>query len=398
MKKKNKLDLNKVVQIAMGAVFGGVIGFFVTRFIDKGPYNKPNGYGFILIFSFIAVYYLSVIIHELTHFLTFRAYGTEMRLLIMGPFIFNKIDDKWRFKFKFTGAFFMGGIAMPNLEVIDNEEKFERFRKVFARVLIAAPLSNLILNLIVIAATVVLNKNVQSEVWRNYISFIAIGATFISLFLNLSSFIKNDLVIGDYRAYFEVLKERDFAYICIYQYLVISSKYLVDDKKYIMQNICMLLENALEKKSFNNYIIGIVDNMLNDYLTGKIEELPETGKKYVDFTVDNCDELLEAYVNMELPLVFVHKIILYFSLEEASKAKALELYNKITLLVKHKTKVLKYYDLRSRHALGLENTLEYISHMENMKTSSLYELWRMFQWYYSDELKILNRIGSGKQA
>lgn len=389
IKKGKKFDLNIVLQVIIGFIFGGGFGFILVLFIEKGVSNMDLGYKVLMFISFIVIYYGSVMIHELTHFVTFVAYGTEMRLLIMGPFIFIKKNNKWKFNFKFTRVFALGGIAMPNLGVIDNDEKFEKLRKAFARVLIAAPLSNIILNIIVIIAATIGYKYATTEVWKNYILFIAVSTTFVSLFINLTSLIKNDLVIGDYRAYYEVLKKRDFAFVCFYQYLMISDKYEEEHKKYLIENVSIYLEAQLNNKSFNTYAIGILDNIINDYLLGKLEELPNVVKEYIDFAFANCEDLLKAYTNPEHPLILLHHIVLYYSIEDCSKLKAVELYNKITSLIKHKTKVLGYYNLRSRHVLRFEDNLKFLSQKKNIRTSSLFELFSMFDWYYSDEMKML---------
>ena len=389
MKKRKKINLSTVLQVIIGMILGAGFGFILASFMYKGVSNKPLGYKALLLISFIVIYYGSVIIHECTHFATFVAYETEMRLLVMGPFIFIKKNNKWKFKFKFTGAFAFGGIAMPNLDVIDNNEKFERFRKAFAKVLIAAPLSNIIMNIIVIIVAAIGYKYATTEFSKNYIFFVAISTTFVSLFISLSSLIKNDLVIGDYRAYYEVLKKKEFAYVCFYQYLMISDKYEAKDKSYLIENVSLYIEVELNKRSYNTYVIGTVDNILNDYLLGKIAELPNVVKEYIDFASANCEELLNAYINTEHPLILLHHIVQYYNTEEATKLRAVELYNKITLIVKHKTKVLKYYNLRSRHILGFEDNIKFLSDKKNIRTSSLFELFRMFDWYYNDEMKAL---------
>ena len=392
VKKRKKVNLNTILQICLGLILGAGIGYIFAISTGKKILNKPSGYGVLLVITFMVIYYGSVIIHELTHFITFVAYGIKMRLLVVGPFIFIKRNNKWKFILKFTGVFALGGIAMPNLDVIDNDEKFERYRNIFAKVLIAAPLSNVVLNIIVIIASVISYRFTQSELWKSYILFIAVITTFISLFLNLSSLIKNDLVVGDYRAYHEVLKDRDFSFVCFYQYLIISDKYKEKDKKYLTENISRYIEAALRNESFNTYVISTVDNILNDYLLEKIEELPEAAKQYIDFASENCEELLKAYPNPEHPLILLHHIVLYYTMEESAEERAVELYNKVTSVIKHNTKVLKYYDLRSKHVLGLEDNLKFISERKNIRTSSLYELFNLFDWYYSDEMKMLERF------
>jgi len=393
---KKKVNLSTILQVILGMLAGGSIGFILPAFIFKKVTNRPTGYGVLIVLTFIIIYYASVIIHELTHFITFAAYGTEMKLLVMGPFIFIKSNEKWKFKLKFTAAFALGGIAMPNLEVIDSDEKFERYRRVFAKVLIAAPLANVAVNIIVIIASVIGYKYTQVEVWKNYILFAAIMTTIISLFINISSLIKNDLVIGDYRAYYEVLKKRDFSFVCFYQYLMISNKYKAEDKKYLIDNISTYLEASLNNKSFNTYAIGTVDNMLNDYLLGKIEELPPVVKEYIEFASENCEELLKAYPSPEHPLILLHHIVLYYSSDQYTKDRAVQLYYKLTAIINHKTKVLQYYNLRSRHILGFEDNFSFISDKKNIRTSSLYELMSMFDWYYSDEMQLLERFSENK--
>jgi hypothetical protein len=123
-----------------------------------------------------------------------------------------------------------------------------------------------------------------------------------------------------------------------------------------------------------------------------VEEFSQVIEKYIDFVVKKCEDLLKAFLIKEHPLILLHHMVLYYSGKGGYKDRAMDLYNKIITLASHKTKVLKYYDLRSRHILGIEDNLKFITEKKNIRSSSLYELWKMFSWYYEDEIKMLENF------
>ncbi|MGL5316480.1 MAG: site-2 protease family protein, partial [Peptostreptococcaceae bacterium] len=120
--------------ILLSYLFGYTVSYLMESLIG---YSKIGAHIITFCTIFLLTYYVAVAVHELTHFIVFRINKIEMRGLIIGPFIFIKTNDKWRFKFKVTKIFFAGGIAIPDIDIIENNEGFNNFRRSFAKALIA---------------------------------------------------------------------------------------------------------------------------------------------------------------------------------------------------------------------------------------------------------------------
>ena len=342
---------------------------------------------------FIVTYYFAVAVHELTHFAVFKINKIDMRCLVIGPFIFLNTNNKWVFKFKFTKLFFAGGIAIPDIDVIQDDKDLSRFREGFAKALISAPIVSIILNLLFAILTFISLDNVSNDVFNKYMLIILILLSLITLLITISSMIKNEIAIGDYQAYFSTKKDIDFVVINLYQYIMFSTKYTTfESRKYLIAFLDEYFQVSYENKVVNLYLISCIDNMLHDYLTDKIDYLPKGAIQYINFSIENYKLIYDNLKQKEVPSIYFHNLVLYLSLNKNTKYYASEFYSNIHRVINISSPVIKYYNLRTTHLLGLENNSDYICDKYNIKTSSLYELLSLFEWYYDNEYYLCNKL------
>ncbi|MGL5313639.1 MAG: hypothetical protein ACRC92_10365, partial [Peptostreptococcaceae bacterium] len=302
-------------------------------------------------------------------------------------------NDKWRFKFKVTKIFFAGGIAIPDIDIIENNEGFNNFRRSFAKALIAAPIGSIIFNIAFLFITIVTKLLLHNKMLNGYMLVILINLSIITLMITLSSLMKNEIAIGDYQAYFLTKKNTNFVLINLYQYIIFSTKYTkLESRSYLIDNLDKYFKDCTLTRIIDLYLISSVDNILYDYLTGKIDILPEGAKDYINFSIENYSLICKSLKQKEVPSIFLHHIVLYLALNKETRHYATEFYSNISRIIKINTPILKYYDLRTNHLLGLQNNVDYLSDRTNIKTSSLYELLSLFEGYYDDEHYLYNKI------
>lgn len=387
-----KINFKKYTPYILGGLFGGAIGFSFAFFDDKNNIIS-NINIFELCLFFLLAYYVAVVVHELTHFIVFKINKINMRALLIGPLIFIKKDSKWTFKFKFTKIFSAGGIAIPDIDIISNEKDFVTFRNGFSKALIAAPIASIIFNIVFALLTFIFKSLFNSPIINHYMNIFLIMLSLATLLITISSMMKNEIAIGDYQAYFAAKKDRNFVLLNLYQYIMFSTKYnTMESKSFLIENLDKYFEEASKSKLIDLYLLSSVDNILYDYLTDKIDSIPQGAKNYIDFTMDNLDLIYDKLKQKEVPSIFLHHIVFYLAFIKDNKVDAIEFYSKISRKIKVDTPILKYYDLRANHLLGLQNNFSYISDKTNIKTSSLYELLSLFDNYYEDEYSLYDKI------
>lgn len=376
--------------------FSYILGYIISYILNFSVYfsaykSNINITHFYIIL--VLTYYIAITIHELIHFIVFKINKINMRGLIIGPFIFIKMNNKWKFNFKITKIFFAGGIAIPDIDIIENIKDLNKFRNSFAKALIAAPVGNILFNILFILITIITKVSTQNEILNSYMLTILILLSIITLAITISCLIKNEFIIGDYQAYFEIKKDFNFALIQAYQYIMFSTKYITyDSRKYLMDKLNDYHELSTINHIVNSNIISSVDNILYDYLTGKIDILPKGTIDYINFSIANYKLIYDTLKQKEVPSIFLHHIVLYLALNKETKHNATEFYSYISTIIKINTPVIKYYDMRTNHLLGLQNNIDYLSNRVNIKTSSLYELLSLFEGYYEDEYYLYNKI------
>ena len=141
MKKTKKTKQLSKTTIISG-IIGGIIGLFITPITHsikriEGFISPPF---YIVILIIVTTYFLAVMLHEFGHSISFVRNGIKMRAIIFMNFMLIKEDEKWKLKLIKNNT--MGGIAVPEIKGIKDEEDFLSKQKGFANALIAGPLAS----------------------------------------------------------------------------------------------------------------------------------------------------------------------------------------------------------------------------------------------------------------
>lgn len=130
--------LNKAASV-IGIVAGGAAWYWWRLWIEANhvPYAEvPISVGVIFLAGFLAV-----LVHELGHTLTGVALGMKLRTFRAGPFVFQKLEGNWEFKFHLAGI--LGDTGGTG--VVPTSPKLPLWHDVC--VALAGPLANLVLGL-----------------------------------------------------------------------------------------------------------------------------------------------------------------------------------------------------------------------------------------------------------
>ncbi|MFP4661102.1 MAG: M50 family metallopeptidase [Halanaerobiales bacterium] len=378
-------------------LIGGISGFFAGYFFTNYELSIPAEYTalpfYIEIMIFIFTYIIAVLAHELGHFFVFIRNGIKMRALFVTLFIFKKEDEKWKFRINPNSITASGGIAIPDLEVVEDSDEFKRLQKAYAKVMLAGPLTSIFFCIVVLLITVPIFLTISSVIIKSVLFMFSASIVVITLFIIISSLLKTEMVVGDFPAYKIAKNDNFLVAMQLYQYAMFSTDYedVRRNNDYLRSLIVEGLYEKLEKEDIHVYTMNIIDTLIVEYLSGVIDSLPEAVDEYVDFLIDN-NEAFEVVKTSEYARILWFHIIRLLYEKRDQKEKAVELFYRIKGMIDEKSSINKYLTKQAEHLLGIDDNSDFLKDKKNINLSSADSLYKNFEGYYSDEIKLNKAI------
>ncbi len=247
-----------------------IIGFVFTYLVYIGLWTRLiDGFSNVPFWLYLLlipiVFYITLTLHELGHLIAFRVQGIRIRALYLTVFVFYKDEKSWHFKFVPKLWVLFGGLVVPDLPQIKNEEEMNQVVKKFAISLMAAPIvtiSVMSLSILVFFFTWVFSSFV---LWFGIITIFMIYTTLLSILYIYTFKLNTKHLYGDFVAYRKMKDDPLFQFAEIYQYLSFSLS--EDHHSYIYQKAQSLIE---AQPKLNHQIFLIVTIMA--YLDGVIHQ------------------------------------------------------------------------------------------------------------------------------
>lgn len=393
-KNKNKKDKDKK-KISKSTIIcgliGGIAGFLIASSSDliqviEGFIKLPS---YINVVIFILTFILAVTLHEFGHAFSFIRNGIKMRAIIFTIFILIKEDGKW--KFRIIGNKSLGGIAIPEIEGIKDEEDFILKQKGFANALIAGPKTSFIACVVLTAVGLLIIKLTTNIYIRSGLLLFIISLGVITFTILATSFMKNDMVVGDFPAYKMAKKDTYFTAIQLYNYGYFSSQpeNSRNENIYLRELILKELTEKYKKQDTHWYTISMIDTIIVEYLAGFLEELPVVAKDYINFILETPELLSEIRTTGTKEILYFHLIILLHKNEE-TRQQSFKLYEELTDTIKPDTPKRKYLFRQIEHILGIADNKDYLMDKKNIVTSDMHFIYKNFHGFYMDEIKGLH--------
>ncbi|QWB95700.1 M50 family metallopeptidase [Mycoplasmatota bacterium] len=189
----------------------------------------------------IASFYVTLFIHEMTHFLVFYFMHVKLRALYLTIFIFYKSKKGWRFTIDPHLWILFGGLVVPDLDKIDSDEKYDKTIDAFSKSLIGAPIATISFALITFISFFFILAFSTSPLFIaiSFVSFVFI--TLLSLIYIRSFSIATQHIFGDFAAHKKVKEDPWFQLAQLIQYQSFS----------------------LENHDFNTYLFNRAVKLLN---------------------------------------------------------------------------------------------------------------------------------------
>jgi hypothetical protein len=172
-KKKSKSPF--IVGIMIGVGLGA--GFVIGRIAAGGGAAIPPGQGVLTLLLLMPAYFLAVGLHEAGHAAAGAWMNFDLRMYVVGPFMWQKNSSGWRFKWN-KNVNISGGlvIALP--------VTMEKLARRFSIYILGGAISSLLLAAIAFAGNrlfVRFNQDAAAEVIATFFSILAVLSLFIFL-------------------------------------------------------------------------------------------------------------------------------------------------------------------------------------------------------------------------
>ncbi len=353
------------------------IGAIYAALIYQGIWTKwGNGLSSLPIYMYfvwlIVVFYVSLTLHELGHLLSFVFQGVKIRALYITMFIFYKTDKGWRFKINPKLWVLLGGLVVPDLEVIDSDEVFEKIKKKFSNALIAAPIVTIVLWVVTLISFILVLLYSNHLFLIGSMTMITIYLTLLTLLYVHTFRLSNPLFYGDFVAYNKMKEDPIFQAAQIGQYTMFSLKPSKETDTYFFHQATSLIKKTSIHKNISHMAL------IQIYLEGVIyDDMPFDHQ--VDIKIQRFP--VNQYLHSEQSIVLLHDICLYYyKLNRPDKAYQLYLMIKDRAGKKVNPEILNFLNQR------LEHVMHIAYHEETLKQGKKYLLGNM--WIFDSLLDI----------
>lgn len=339
-----------------------IIGFVYALFVNLGVIHTfftslslvP---WYIYILGVIFTFYLTLTVHELGHLLAFVFQGVKIRALYLTIFVFVNDKKSVRFKIKPKLWVLLGGLVIPNLHPIENQEDYEKTVKIFRNALIAAPITTITYLSLSIFTFILGMLFLKPSLWLGILILSAIYTSLLSALYIYTFGLSTENIYGDFVAYKKMEKDPIFTFAQISQYTSFSTFESKDEEAFIYQKATDILKVAPNLNDF------FIQNIMLHYFEGILKH---------DYPLDEVIESKLRNINMnqfirhEQGLLAYHEMIRHdYKLKDVESAY--RKYEQVKLIKRKKIdeKLINYLNHRTAHQIHLEDHQAFLENESN---------------------------------
>lgn len=354
-------------------IFCFILGFLTSPLFHSGyietlfkSYKSIKWYYHILLF--LLMFFTTLILHELTHALTFNAFGYKNEILILLFFVFIRKNKKWKVKIDFKLLLLFGGLAFPSLDEINNDNDYSKAKKAIKSSLISAPVFTLISGILFIILTFIFFYKIPLLVSSSiYVLIFSLLYTYVST--KETSDIK-----GDFKAYKHMKTDNDFATLIIIQYSKPTS---------YMYNVAK--ETIYKINNSNDLIFINLFNFLLDYQINGISVDYDIYKLVYPYNNNNTFNSLLIRKN-DYKLSQSILLYLYKANFKSDVRNLFEIFKNKLLNEDINDKQIEYLYKQTSHLLGYENHKDFIMNEKNIQNDNLHFITKHIPSFIQSEI------------
>lgn len=325
----------------------------------------------------VLAFYVTLTLHELGHFIAFAIQKVKLRAIYLTMFVFYKTKKGWKFKIMPKLWVLFGGLVVPDLDLIEDEDTYEKISKQFAISLITAPIVTIsfmaFTNIAFIFSLIWSNR----YGWIGFISVFNVFTTLLSVLYIYTFRLHTQSIYGDFVAYKKIKEDPIFRYIQLNQYVGfrldqdhIFSKFMWEKSKNL------LFENKMKNDIFHA-------TLLMSYIEGIIYESQPIDEK-IDLMIQKIP--ITNYLRSEHGLMMAYDIVIYHYYNHQVE-KAYQLLDKIEKRQNKKIneKQRIYLNKKVKHVTHIAYNDTFLSKKENFPTEQSWIFEPILDYYKNME-------------
>jgi len=359
-------------------IFAFFLGFIYTLLVYQGIWGKiTQGLGQIPLWAYplwiLFSFYFTLTLHELGHLFAFVFQKVKIRALYITMFIFYRHQKGWRFSINPKLWALAGGLVVPDLGEIKDEQTYQKTLKAFARSLIVAPLVTIGLLIASLLSTILITI---FSTHTQLIGIFILNTILISLLstLYIISFkLSNPMFYGDFVAYKKMKDDSVFQLIQVSQYTIFSLNESKETNDFLFKKI----EETIKNTSLNHTLFHII--LLTQYIESILSfEYPIDPK--IDHKLRHLN--IQPYLRSEQGFMLANDLI-YFHYINKDVALAYhtlqQVYNRA--YPKLNEKLVNYMKKKSYHLVHLEDNQAFLDIKENIYIGIIWMFDRLIDPY-----------------
>jgi hypothetical protein len=381
MKKKTHKSLRRTIYFLIFAFF---LGFFYTLLVYQGIWIKIKtglseiplwAYPLWILFSF----YVTLSLHELGHFFSFVFQKVKIRAIYITIFIFHKTEKGWRLSINPKLWVLFGGLVVPELGEIKDEETYKQKLNAFANSLMTAPIVTIVFLVLTVISTILLTIFSGNE---TLIGIFVLNMIFIALLSTIYIYtfkLSNPLFYGDFVAYKHMKTNQVFQHVQLSQYTIFSLQESKETDAFLFAKTKAILNEL----TISNTLFHTL--LLTQYIENKI-----ASDEPIDDIIDQKLKKLNisSYLRNEHGFMLANDLAFYFyKYKDVEKAYQIILQVYAKSYPKLNEKLVKYMRNKSFHLLHLEDQSSFLAMKENIYIGAIWIFDRLIDPYEQIELQ-----------
>lgn len=293
------------------AGFAGVCGFlYAVRFFNHKNTIKDILFE-VIIYIFFPLY-ISVIIHELGHYINCKMLGMDVSLFSAASICIYKKNDKVKFKFEARGLFGAGRVIPKNYHINSQKELSKAILDLY-NICLGGVVSSSIVFLIMIILFLFGNRTIIIY------SFIFWNLNFL-----INSLTEHKGCLGDIYIY----KNKGNLDGILLQSIFTNAMMFQGITNFLYEYIIKQIKSRIETNDIDSEILITINQVFIYNLDNKMNL--QFNRYIADYFIYNNDRLLKQNVKQSLRThIIIHNIIEYLTTYNNDKNTAEQLYNKL---------------------------------------------------------------------
>lgn len=345
----------RVITVILLGLIALMIGVLISSIIHN---HESNNLWWAHILVVLGTLFITLTIHELNHAFMFSIQKIKIKAVYLFMLMFIRKNRHFIVKINPKLIILGGGLVVPLLPPVTNEEELEMLGQKISKSLIAAPIASIVFGFIVFVSFMLILFLSTNEILISLMISAVLTVLILTVLVIVASSAASDLASGDFIAYKRVKSDPDFLLSVISSYInfnpeaeELSHEFLFNKK------INYLLSSP------NNYNL-ISYSFIIDYLHEVVFENGQRNSS-LDFKLLQLNKYSLSSSNEGITVLF---LIVYLRYIIGDRDEALTLLEWLkTLNNKHiSSKHLEYEVRRANQILNIGDELEFLTNPKNL--------------------------------